>query len=117
MEHVYTLKHIGINHPNADAARETADRLNHIFNLPKGPDGDGPIFVGTIFECLKNDLRGAHGHLAVAVDDVEWAIQDLTSRGVEFLEEPILRDENGRIKFILLKESVAGFVIHLSKAD
>ena len=47
----YRIKHIGINHPNAEEASKTAELFRNCFQLERtGGNGNGDIFVGKIFE-------------------------------------------------------------------
>ena len=97
----YTIKHVGINHRDEDEAQSTAETLC-------------ALFAGEIFEVMKHDRRGAHGHVALQTDDVEAAMADLRAKGIGFQEDTIRRDEAGRIRFVYLEQQVAGFAFHLT---
>ena len=67
----YRIKHIGINHPNAEEASKTAELFRNCFQLERtGGNGNGDIFVGKIFEFKDKNTVGTFGHVALQVDDV-----------------------------------------------
>lgn len=109
------IKHIGINNLDEDTARRTAAQLCGIFGMGIANETDGALFVGDEFEVMKHDHRGKHGHIAIQVDDVEVAMRDMASRGIEFLEASIRYNAQGKINFIFLKQEIAGFAIHLTE--
>ncbi|MCI9158079.1 MAG: glyoxalase/bleomycin resistance/dioxygenase family protein [Lawsonibacter sp.] len=110
----YTIKHVGINHRDEDEARSTAETLCALFGLEISQETPAALFAGEIFEVMKHDRRGAHGHVALQTDDVEAAMADLRAKGIGFQEDTIRRDEAGRIRFVYLEQQVAGFAFHLT---
>jgi len=110
----YKLKHIGINCADAKEAYDLNATLCKTFNLTPGADRATNIFAGTIFEVMKNTKRGKCGHIALQVKDVEAAMKDLAAKGYSFQEDSILRDEQGKIRFVYLQQQLGGFAIHLT---
>ena len=102
----YTIKHVGINHRDEDEARSTAETLCALFGLEISQETPAALFAGEIFEVMKHDRRGAHGHVA--------AMADLSAKGISFQEDTIRRDEAGKIRFVYLEQQVAGFAFHLT---
>lgn len=109
----YRLKHVGINCENAEEANQLVKVLCALFNMEKGADNDLRVFVGNAFEVMKYPKWGTEGHIGLSTDDVEAAMADLSAKGIEFYEEGMRRDENGKINFVYLKQDFAGFAIHI----
>ena len=74
------------------------------------------LFVGESFEMMKTWFRGTHGHIAIATKDVDRAKWHMEQRGIAFDEETATFTPDGRMKFIYLKDEIAGFAIHLVMA-
>lgn len=109
-----TIKHVGINTTGADAATAEADKLAALFGV--APDAnEKSIFVNNLFEVMKFDGRGTHGHIAIQTNYIERAIYHLERRGFAFDEESKLYDANGNLVLIYLKDEIGGFGIHLSQ--
>lgn len=111
---VYRIKHIGINSADEAEARRTAALLCSIFGLQQTQETPVSFFLDEIFEVMKHDRRGAHGHVAMQTEDVEAAMAQLAARGITFEEDTIRRDESGRISFVYLHGEFAGFQFHLT---
>lgn len=111
---IYRVAHVGINTQNSEEAYALVDILCDIFCQERKKDLPNNVFAGDIFEVMKHSRRGVHGHIALQTDDVEAAMADLASKGITFQEDTIRRDENGKIRFIYLKEQFGGFEIHLT---
>ncbi len=112
---VYRVAHIGINTAGEKEAQELAGLLCNAFCQEAGEENESHLFAGNIFEVMKHSRIGAHGHIALQADDVEAAMEDLSSKGVTFQEDTVRRDENGKITFIYLEQEFGGFQIHLKK--
>jgi len=110
----YRIKHVGINNPNEEEARRSAALLCALFGLEETLETPAAIFAGDIFEVMKHDRLGRCGHVAMQTEDVEAAMAQLAARGVAFDEKTIRRDENGKIKFIYLRDEYCGFRFHLT---
>ena len=110
----YRIKHIGINHPNAEEASKTAELFRNCFQLERtGGNGNGDIFVGKIFEFKDKNTVGTFGHVALQVVDVEEAMKDLASRGFTFREETISRNEDGKIINVYMQQELGGLAFHI----
>ena len=110
----YTLKHIGINNPDAASADAMTDLLCSLFNVERARETPVSYFTDTLFEIMKHPNRGDYGHFALQTDDVEGAMADLAQRGITFQEDTIRRDENGKVNFVYLQQQIGGFAIHLT---
>lgn len=109
-----TIKHVGINTTGADAATAEADKLAALFGVASD-EKEQSIFVNNLFEVMKFDGRGTHGHIAIQTNYIERAIYHLEKRGFAFDEESKLYDANGNLVLIYLKDEIGGFGIHLSQ--
>ena len=109
-----TIKHVGINTTGADAATAEADKLAALFGVASD-ENEKSIFVNNLFEVMKFDGRGTHGHIAIQTNYIERAIYHLEKRGFAFDEESKLYDANGNLVLIYLKDEIGGFGIHLSQ--
>lgn len=110
----YRIKHIGINHCCAEDASHTAEQFRECFGLERsGGNGNGDIFVGSIFEFKDKNTVGTFGHVALQVDNVEKAMKDLASRGFTFREETIARNEAGEIINVYMREELGGLAFHI----
>ena len=78
----YRLKHVGINCENEAEAKKLVSLLCHLFNMETGHENDTHTFVSTAFEVMKHNQIGTHGHIALQTDDVEAAMKDLASKGI-----------------------------------
>lgn len=102
----FSLAHVGINCRGEAEAQQIARTLCALFGLEYKP-GNKSIFAGSAVECMKSPYLGKNGHIAIATDDLEEAISQLSGQGVEF-------DESTRTsKAIYLKDELGGFAIHL----
>lgn len=108
------LAHIGINHTGEGEALETASTLHTVFHMPYAV-GNSSIFSGKKeFELMKTGGRGTHGHIAVAVSDIDRGIHFLRKRGVSFQENSLVV-KGGRKIAIYLRQEIGGFAFHLMK--
>lgn len=114
MESKYSIKHIGINNTTDVQAQALANRISSVFCLERTSESPTSIFVGSIFEVMKHNRRGALGHIAIQTPNVELAMADLAKKGITFQEDTIRRDQDGRIIFVYLNQEFGGFAIHLT---
>ena len=113
----YTLKHIGINSPDGEAAQAIVRLLCDLFHVEVSKETPVSIFTDSLFEVMKHETpatRGVHGHIALQTPDVEAAMADLAAKGVTFQEDTIKRNAEGRITFVYLEQQVGGFAFHLT---
>ncbi len=108
------VAHVGINAENPEEAREFADQFAALLGLPVR---ETPIsfFSDTLVETMKQNGRGAHGHIGLAVNDTAAAEEWLRARGVDFIEESRVLADDGSTFLIYLKQQFGGFAIHLSQ--
>lgn len=107
----FELAHIGINNENEEEADTTAAKFANLFGLEKKA-GNSSVFAGTMIEAMKSAGRGAKGHIAIATNSVERAVNYLESQGVAF-DMDSAKSKNGRMTAIYMKEEIAGFAVHL----
>jgi len=107
----FEIRHIGMNHENAEEAVRSAKLLSGFLGLEL-QDFDGACMVGSLFEVLKSRKRGKYGHIGINTNNVDRAIFQMKRRGVEFAEDTRESDEKGT-KVIYLKDEIGGFAIHL----
>lgn len=108
-----SVKHIGINNVNAQTAVDEAKKLSALLGWPLQKESEKGLFVGDSFEMMKTPFRGTHGHIAIATKNVDRAKWHMEQRGFVFDEETATFAPDGRMKFIYLKDEIAGFAIHL----
>lgn len=108
------LAHMGINHSQEDEALKTARTLERTFHMPYAV-GNSSIFSGTKeFELMKKGGRGTHGHVAVAVSDIDRGIHFLRHRGVAINMDSLVV-KNGKKIAVYLEQEIGGFAFHLMK--
>ncbi len=108
-----SVVHIGVNHADADECRRDAERLSLLLGTPIERESDKGLFVGSQFELMKQPGRGARGHIAVGANSVDRAKWHMERRGFAFDESTAAYLPDGRMKFIYLKDDIAGFAVHL----
>jgi len=107
----FELAHVGINEANTDNALASANLLSQLFAFPV-KEGSSSVFAGTAFEIMKNPFLGAHGHLAIAANDIRRAIAYLKRKGITTRPDTA-KEKDGKLKAIYLETEVSGFAIHL----
>lgn len=108
----FSLHHVGINCADEAEADQTVRTLCALFGFEYRA-GSSSILALPGVECTKGPSRGAHGHLAIGVTDVDRAVYYLGLRGVAFDEVSRKTDGAGRTKAIYLQGEFGGFAIHL----
>ena len=106
------LAHIGINAKDDMGARRIAEQFVQALGLSIT---ETPIsyFNGSLIEVMKENGRGVHGHIGLAVDDCEAALLHFAERGLTVAEETKRFDEDGHCIFAYFNEEIAGFALHL----
>jgi 2-dehydro-3-deoxyphosphogluconate aldolase/(4S)-4-hydroxy-2-oxoglutarate aldolase len=107
----FEIRHIGMNSASADEARSVAEQLGKLFRLDLR-ETNGSFFVGTDFEILKRQYLGSHGHIAIATNFIERAIDHLDRIGIH-LKPDTKNEKNGSLVTVYLDCEVGGFAIHL----
>ena len=108
----FQLVHVGINANGEEDAINIAGAFDSLFGWATKV-GNSSVFAGNVVECMKQNGRGKHGHIAVSTGNIKRAVAQLKMQGVEFDESSFKYDANGRITVAYLKDEVAGFAIHL----
>jgi 2-dehydro-3-deoxyphosphogluconate aldolase/(4S)-4-hydroxy-2-oxoglutarate aldolase len=107
----FELRHIGMNMPSADDARNAAMQLEKALQFSVR-DTEGSFFVGTQFEVLKRNFLGTHGHLALATNFIERAIAHFERKGIGIQPET-KNIQNGKLSTVYLNLEIGGFAVHL----
>ncbi len=108
----FELRHVGINHPDANAAEKTADQFEHLFGFTKTDKG-GAYFAGPYVEAMKKMFYGAHGHIAIATNHPARAAWYLEQRGVKFNWKSADYNANGTLRVVYLQDEIGGFAVHI----
>lgn len=108
----YELLHIGINCAAPEEAAALAELLSGMFNLAPR-HGNKSEFAGKYFECMKTPFLGKNGHIAMATDDLNAAVEELRGKGFDFRTETAAYTEDGKLKNIYLAGEFGGFAIHI----
>ncbi len=108
----FELRHVGINHPNEQAADKTASFFDRAFGFKKEDKG-GAFFAGTYIEAMKKPFHGTHGHIAIATKNVARAAWYLHTRGVAFNWRTADYTEDKKLRVVYLQAEVGGFAVHL----
>ena len=108
------LAHVGVNCADAQESEQAAKTLCALFGFDYKP-GNSSNFAGSAVEFNKAPGRGAHGHIAIAANNVDRAVYHLGLQGVKFDESSRKTDAKGVTKAIYLQDEVCGFAIHLMK--
>ncbi len=111
--HGFSIAHLGINSPDAQAAGATAA----LFSLFFGPlkDGASSIFCGTPIEVMKTRFRGQMGHIGISCLSIERALHYLSFHGFK----PVLETakyEKEKLVVVYLEPEVGDFALHLVRA-
>lgn len=109
----FTLAHVGVNAESEEEAVKIANRFAFIFGMP-AKVGNTSVFAGKALEVMKEPYLGKNGHIAIATNYIERAMNYLENvLGVEFDPATAKRDDKGVLKAIYLKEELGGFAVHL----
>lgn len=113
----YELMHIGIHATTSETAKQHATLLCSLFHFPyyEKPKSH---FAGRGFEIVNKLGNDEHGHFAIYTPYPLRAMYQLAKKGIHFDESSITRNkQTNRINFVYLKESIAGFGMHLINPD
>lgn len=105
------LAHIGINTADEADASAVAGKIASTLPIDEKV-GNSSIFVGKIFEVMKGTGAGANGHIALAVNDIDRAVNYFSYMGIAF-DEDSAKKKDGKLVAIYFKEQLGGFAIHL----
>jgi len=107
----FALEHVGINTPDAEAARTAAERFDTFFPGKVGEHTSSFMIPGAV-EFMKKPGRGAEGHIAIGTNSIPRAMAYLKRKGMEAEAEPAAV-KDGVIMAIYLKDEIGGFAVHL----
>ena len=110
--HSFKMTHVGINAKSQEGADEIAEKLCRLFGFEKEA-GRISCFAGSEIEVMYDDTYGRNGHLSVTANSIDRAYHYLKEQGVEFLENTIKYNEQGKVRFVYLRDEIGGFAIHL----
>lgn len=110
----FEIRHVGINEPDADSADKDTKKFCDLFGLPF-KEGNSSNFAGTIFEVMKTQYLGAHGHIAISTNSVDRAVAFMNRKGVGTRAETEKRDKDGSLTVAYLDIEVGGFALHFIK--
>jgi 2-dehydro-3-deoxyphosphogluconate aldolase/(4S)-4-hydroxy-2-oxoglutarate aldolase len=110
----FSVIHMGINANGNDDAQNIAASFAKLFSFVPN-DGAASVFAGPQIEIMKNNGRGAHGHIGIGTNSVEKAVAYLGRMGVGFIKESTTYNDDGSMKLVYLKDPIGGFAIHLVK--
>ena len=110
----FSLRHVGVNAASPEEGERLAKRFSQIFDMPYLPGGRSE-FSGTAVEWCKDTFPGDAGHIAIGTPNIYRAEAYLKRRGVELRDDYRNYDGNGNLVCIYLKETFAGFAVHIVK--
>ncbi len=110
--HGFQFRHLGINSDNERQGKEASAFFDSLGFSAK--ETEISWFNGTDFEIMKQNGRGAKGHIALACNNLERALDFFSRKGFSADENTARRDGNG-LTFIYLDREINGFAIHLVK--
>lgn len=111
----FSIPHVGVNAKDEKEAREFVKILGDVFGIGQTSENPKGIFCGTQFEIMKGEGRGTNGHIAIQVDSVPKAMEELSQRGIHFIKGTEKYAEDGHIKFVYFEEEFCGFAFHLTE--
>lgn len=109
------IAHIGINASNEKEGNEWAEQFLSLMGLPKR-ETSVSYFSGELIEVMKQNGRGAKGHIGFRVNNCEKAIEYFVSKGMHIVEDTKKTDDDGHCTFVYFEEQIGGFAIHLIQA-
>lgn len=108
----FELAHVGLNHPDAEAALTSAKALDCFFALGV-KEGNSSIFTGKAVECMKTPFYGANGHIGFYCNSVPRALAWFRARQIPIREESVRTDAQGNMISFYLEEEINGFAVHV----
>lgn len=110
----YYFDHIGINCKDSILAHHYANEMTSIFNM-QSRQGHGYIFMDNTIELRETIFHGEKGHIALSVECIELAIEDLKKRDVNIVKSTLVKNDKNEIVSVYLDKELNGFAIHLVK--
>ena len=103
--------HMGINNENKEEAEKGAKLFNMLFGMPL-KETSKSTFAGDAFEFMHKKGPGAHGHIAIATNYAERALNYLENQGYKF-DMSTAKYKNGKLVAVYMAEEIGGFAVHL----
>lgn len=107
----FEVAHIGINCDDAESSMAICEKLNAAFGF-EVKEGNSSNFATASIEVMKLNYLGAKGHIAIGTNSISAAVAELESRGFS-VNLDTAKYKGNRMVAVYLKESIAGFAIHL----
>ena len=108
----FHVAHMGMNADSRDESVAMASRLAKVLHRPVR-EGKKSAFAGKLFEIMYSPFYYEKGHIALGSYDATRAYHYLKRCGVEFIEDSLSYDADGRVIAGYMKENFGGFGIHL----
>jgi len=108
----FEFQHLGIYCASEIEQLVVKRAFSDLFLLP-GETRGGNVFMPGM-EILSAQGRGEKGHIGILTNDMDRAMEHLRGLGVEF-DEASVQMEDGKVRFIYLRDEIAGFGVHLSR--
>ncbi len=108
----FHVAHMGMNANSKDESVAMATRLANVIHR-NVREGKKSAFAGKLFEIMYSPFYYEKGHVALGSYDATRAYHYLKRCGVEFIEDSMSFDGNGRVVAGYMKENFGGFGIHL----
>lgn len=112
----YRLLHVGFNCADEGDAFVCAEKMRAAFGF-ETKAGNSSVFAGKGFEFMKAPYLGKNGHIAIGVNSVKRALEDLRRKGYEPDLDTAKYDASGNMKAVYIKGEIGGFAIHLALND
>lgn len=112
----FKLAHLGVNLPDTAAAEQSAALVRTMFGfLPK--KGRLGIMCDGQLEFMCGPYFGDYGHIAISTNFIERAMAYFRRMGLEFREDGILYNDEGKINAAYFKGDFFGCAIHLLRKN
>lgn len=110
--HGFEIAHVGVNAQNAAEAEKIGKQFATLLGVAYKP-GNSSVFAGSLVEVMKENGRGANGHIGILTNSIKRARHYFEGNGFTFDDSTLKTDANGNPTVIYLNEEVGGFAIHL----
>ncbi len=108
----FHIAHMGMSANSKEESIAMSTRLASVLNLGVRECAESS-FAGKLFEVMYEPFFHSAGHVAIGTADATRAYHYLKRRGVEFYEDTVSYDQNGKIIAAYMKENFGGFALHL----
>lgn len=108
----FEVAHVGINMNSEEEASGVASDFNNAFGF-ETKVGNSSIFSGKGIEIMKEKYLGQNGHIAIATNYIERAINYLEYKGIKVDMDTAKYDAKGNMVAVYLEKEIGNFAIHL----